>query len=248
MPMHRQSAFSLLELLIAMIAIVVLLSVLLPGLSAARDASHRDVCANNQRRIAIGWFGYIEDHNDRLPLVLTTPWQYGGCRFNVATNEPRLDVDRPLTAYLPMNLADPSQRPSMFFCPADTGIRGTSPEVGTSGRTAFRAYGTSYRANHSLLNARTAGLDSIDRAISRSEILTSPARLVLMGDATWHETWAETGRTADWHGVGESNLLFMDGSVRYRHVKPRSAGAGPVSFEPQFMPKDIFDFDFAPTR
>ena len=136
----------------------------------------------------------------------------------------------------------------MFFCPADDGIHGDSPEIGTAGRTAYRAYGTSYRANHHLLNARTAGVDSLDRAISRSEIVTSPARLVLMGDANWHETWAETGRHADWHGGNQSNLLFMDGSVRFRTIKPRSLGAGPISFEPQFMPKDVFEYDFEPTR
>jgi prepilin-type processing-associated H-X9-DG protein len=55
-----------------------------------------------------------------------------------------------------------------------------------------------------------------------------------MGDPVWYERAEETGRSADWHGVaGAGNLLFMDGSVRFQPVRPRTV-AGPIVFDPQF--------------
>lgn len=251
---NRHAAFSIVEVVVALLAIGILLAVLLPGLSAARSASYREVCADNQRLLGEAWFAYMTDHNDTLPMILSTPgWQYGGCRFSVATGEHWLDPARPLNQYVSRVASDVEDHRTLFHCPADRGIRGgaasnLASDIGTGDRTAFRAFGTSYRANHWLMSARAAGLmEPEDRPLARSEILSSPARLVLLGDPTWYESYMQTGRTADWHGKpGHCNLLFMDGSVRYRTVNARGMQS-PITFEPELFPEDLRDI-YGPAR
>ena len=85
--------------------------------------------------------------------------------------------------------ADPNHRPrpnrgtldapavDVFACPADRGITDVYGEVGTGRRTAYQSFGTSFRANALLLDARQAGLATERRGVRQSEITTPPARL-----------------------------------------------------------------------
>jgi prepilin-type processing-associated H-X9-DG protein len=173
------------------------------------------------------------------------------------------DPNRPLNVYLPLTRTH-EHADVVCCCPADRGITDSTEGLGTGSRTAFRSFGTSYRANSALLRGqgsptRTTGgaLPSLDIAhpqavrapqqvgigetsgqshggVVRSAILTAPSRMLVMGDPVWYERAEETGRSADWHGVaGAGNMLFMDGSVRFQPVRPRTV-AGPIVFDPQF--------------
>ena len=54
------------ELLVVMAIIAVLVSVLLPALSAARQYAAGSVCLNNQKQLSIAWFTYQDDNEGRL--------------------------------------------------------------------------------------------------------------------------------------------------------------------------------------
>jgi prepilin-type N-terminal cleavage/methylation domain-containing protein len=66
---NRTKAFTLIELLVSTAIIAILVSILLPGLSAARDASKRIACRNNLRNIWTGIFTYTLEYKDRLPFM-----------------------------------------------------------------------------------------------------------------------------------------------------------------------------------
>jgi prepilin-type N-terminal cleavage/methylation domain-containing protein len=69
--MKRKKGFTLIELLVVIAIIALLMAILLPVLSKARESAKRTVCANNVKQIAVAMFAYIGDNGDSLPF-------YGG--------------------------------------------------------------------------------------------------------------------------------------------------------------------------
>lgn len=259
--------FTILELGISLLLVAVLLAVLVPTLSTARQTAHREQCADHQWQIGAAWQAYLAEHNGEFPFIADQPgWMYAGMRFSSADGLAFPDPMRPLNAYLPLPRTKEYEN-VVCCCPADRGITDPTEGLGTGSRTAFRSFGTSYRANSALLggansmrNASAGALPSIDIArshaihghppatpdgssgeftggaegVARSSIVTSPYRMLVMGDPVWYERAEDTGRSANWHGVaGAGNLLFLDGSVRFLSVRPRKV-VGPIVFDPQF--------------
>ena len=180
----------------------------------------------NQRLLNHAWQNYLHGNDERFPALLVQPsWMYGGVRFSRLDGAPFLDYDRPLNRYLPINRLAGSGE-ILFECPADRGITDEQGKVGTGRRTAFEAFGTSYRANAKLLAGSAGG------GLLRDRITTSASRLVVMGDPVWYEVREQTGRLASWHGMtAAGNLLFLDGSVRFLVINPKST-IGPAVFDP----------------
>lgn len=234
---------TLLEMALSLLLIAVLLSILLPALSSARAGSFRDRCQANQRQIGQGWFLYLQEHDQKFPTVPIQPgWYYGGMRFSAVNDAGFPDFDRPLTRYCQQHRTNNSDE-VVWCCPSDRGITASLSGIGTGRRTAFRSYGTSYRANSALLwfqpnnddddaPGDLAGAEAEPRGMYRSEITTASSRLVLMGDPVWYEVAESTGLHADWHGEPNAgNLLFLDGAVRFMTVQPREV-VGPILFDP----------------
>lgn len=222
-----RGGFTLLELLISLSAVSVLLALLLPALSSARVSSRRVVCAANQRQIGEAWSAYLDGSGGRFPVLYTQPgWDYGGVRFSSIDGSAFLDFNRPLNRYLTGSRPGvPGEQ--LYLCPADRGITDEHSEIGTGRRSAYQAFGTSYRANARLLEPRAG-----EPALLRDAITTAPSRLVVMGDPVWYESLADTGRRAEWHGRPRAgNLLFLDGSVRFLTIEPQPA-VGPAVFDP----------------
>jgi prepilin-type N-terminal cleavage/methylation domain-containing protein/prepilin-type processing-associated H-X9-DG protein len=227
MPSPRHG-FTMLELLVSLAVVSVLLAILLPALATARVTNHRSLCAGNQRLIGEAWEAHLEANDDRYPIVRVQPgWRYAGVRFSSVHGDPFLDYDRPLTRYLPMSRLQ-GQAESVFACPADRGITDAHGEAGTGRRSAYEAFGTSYRANSELLLPRA----ETSEALARGEITTAPSRLLVIGDPIWHEVLESTGLLASWHGAPDAgNMLFLDGSVRFVTMRPRPE-VGPAVVDP----------------
>lgn len=216
--------------------VLALISIAVPALSSARRHAHRDRCADNLARLGNIWHGYLADHDDEFPyLPIQGAWRYGGARVSSVSGEPFLDPQRPLTPFV----GGGRSSVRLFHCPADTGIQGELPGTGTGRRSAFEAFGTSYRGNDILFDARRAGAGDVYRGVRIAELLTVPTRLVVLGTPNWFEVREATGRSADWHGEpGWANLLFLDGSVKYSHILPKSR-PGPAVFDARLRTPDM---------
>ena len=68
-PRATPAAFTLIELLVVVAIIAVLASLLLPALASARVAAKRAGCVSNERQLYLAWQTYIDDADDRLPLM-----------------------------------------------------------------------------------------------------------------------------------------------------------------------------------
>ncbi len=63
----KETGFTLIELLVVISIIALLLSILLPALSKAKEQAIKIRCASSLRQIAIATFTYAVDNNDKLP-------------------------------------------------------------------------------------------------------------------------------------------------------------------------------------
>ena len=66
MRQKRNNAFTLIELLVVIAIIAILMAVLMPALSRAREQGKRAVCMSNIKQLNFGWLLYSHDNDDRL--------------------------------------------------------------------------------------------------------------------------------------------------------------------------------------
>jgi len=62
-----KKAFTLIELLVVVAIIAVLVAILLPAVSRARDNARRAMCKNNQRQIGMAWRMYGDENHEQGP-------------------------------------------------------------------------------------------------------------------------------------------------------------------------------------
>lgn len=60
-------AFSLIDVLVTMAVVALLIGVMLPGLSQARETTRRIVCASNVRQLGLGVAMYADNSQNRIP-------------------------------------------------------------------------------------------------------------------------------------------------------------------------------------
>jgi prepilin-type N-terminal cleavage/methylation domain-containing protein/prepilin-type processing-associated H-X9-DG protein len=63
---NRLRAFTLVELLVVIAILALLMGVLLPALSRAREQGKRSVCLNYQRQLTSAWMMYADDNGDKI--------------------------------------------------------------------------------------------------------------------------------------------------------------------------------------
>ena len=64
--MSRKKGFTLIELLVVIAIIALLMAILMPALSKAKEQGKRAVCQNNLRELFLAWGLYSDDNDDHL--------------------------------------------------------------------------------------------------------------------------------------------------------------------------------------
>lgn len=175
-------AFTLIELLVVIAIIALLISILLPALSRAREQGKVASCMSNLRQITIGTTQYIVDQEgtpDPYPpwywlpsptgfpsFLIRTPWIFAGVKApNPVPWDSGIDADstvypaeiRPVNRYIiPGGLAAGDESNNPFKCPSDRTHR--TSIIGTPPVSTDKDYKTSYEVNGNsyTLNTRWA--------------------------------------------------------------------------------------------
>lgn len=182
---RKLGAFTLIELLVVISIIAVLAALLLPALGRAKESAKGAACLSNLRQIGIALQTYVQDNNNRMPVMR--------------------DKALPATNTIPDNVTNALPAPDQVLsnhlgnvrvlrCPSD--------------RAVFEATGSSYSWN-SLLNGQNA-----DRLVVMG-MEFSPHQVPIMFDKEKFHAARGAGRGqnflfADGH---IKNLLTLEGSI-----------------------------------
>ncbi len=71
--MNKRYAFTLIELLVVISIVALLIAILLPALSSARETAKTAICKTNLRSLGTAITFYANDHDDRLPPGFSYP-------------------------------------------------------------------------------------------------------------------------------------------------------------------------------
>jgi len=101
--------FTLLELLVVVAVVAVLISIMLPFLSNAREASRKAVCLAHLKQTGVGVFAYAIVNDDWAPAVMEP----------LGTRAPRTLLSRPgRSVNLGLMIDSEVETPNIFFCPS----------------------------------------------------------------------------------------------------------------------------------
>src|SRR5439155_10924281 len=112
---RKRAAFTLVELLVVIGIIAVLISILLPTLSKARQQANRAACLSNLRQIAQMMNIYAAENKQQIPLGCNSDSYQGS--YNVAILS-GTEVRWP--TWGPLYRANLLKEPRYLYCPSET--------------------------------------------------------------------------------------------------------------------------------
>ena len=62
----KTRAFTLIELLVVIAIIAILMAIVMPALSLAKQKAATTVCLSNTKNLALGWYMYMGDNDGRI--------------------------------------------------------------------------------------------------------------------------------------------------------------------------------------
>ncbi len=194
----KKKGFTLVELLVVISIIALLLSILMPSLSKAREQAKAVICKSNQKQFSIAWFTYASSNSEDIPHVFKD-WQTGWEKYTWYM------LLGPYTGLDEGELIDKTRCNSKS--PVDENrLRKLSMKQDNSDPKKSVYW---IGMNHLL----EAGLDKKIKVMS----LKRPSNLVVLTDSLWSmytKNWGSTGSATYRHqGNTSSNFTFADGHV-----------------------------------
>lgn len=218
-----KSGFTLIELLVVIAIIALLLAVLLPALTKAKELGKRVVCGANLRQISLAWRTYLDDNDGKFYQgtndVNITYGGWEGIEYSF------LNISRVLNPFLGLpEIVESEEGAKVFKCPADMGGFMNKP------LPYFSYKGTSYIMNSLLVGQGRIGTQpspelrtAINDRLKNLKIdrVDSHSQLVLMGDYGWlNQSQPTVPRMGDWHGREYyHNMAFLDGHVDFLRIR-----------------------------
>jgi prepilin-type N-terminal cleavage/methylation domain-containing protein/prepilin-type processing-associated H-X9-DG protein len=211
---RTQRGFTLIELLVVVAILALLMSVLLPTLSRARQQGKAATCLANQRTLMQATFLYYQTHGDRLPSAGLT---HGG----QANDEER--------SWTHQMVADFGGQMDVLRCSSDTSRFWNTPVNPSESSENWRYRQSSYATNGYTAYAVADGVP----VYNRMEIIPRPATTIFWVELVAEHVGASNYAAADhvhaeswWFGVprevareqvdlarhlDKANYAFLDG-------------------------------------
>jgi len=203
--------FTLLELLVAIAVIGILLTVLMPSLSKAREKARIAVCMSNQKQIAYGLVTYSMANNSFLPHAYNFPTNYSW--------------DDSISEHLGLKWLDSEKSKNsnqinvpgweIFKCP--------------SNNVTFNEIRRSYAVNkyNPTTFRHTPGLMCDDVSINMAKI-TIPEKTLFVGEQwrIWNKVGSESEQNAGYH---YAKLKYEPASGWYAHLTCHGNGKANLS-------------------
>lgn len=249
-----RGAFTLVELLVVIGIIALLIAILLPSLSRARQSAQAVACASNLRQLGLAMVNYTTDHKGQLP--------YSFIDRGTVPSKNRVSWDDCLNRYLGGTFTDaqilddrPTVGPAVLACPTDPIERGLTPlgqrtrSYSTSGGFVFGSFSSlSVNFYGAFMRAPIPGGPALGpsdplpagfRSFKLTELRPSaevfllveqPAVQNILGHITLADCRSVTAQYAEvpaYHGA-KFNYLYADGHVQ--GLKPESTvGTGTLA-------------------
>ena len=190
--------FTLIELLVVVAIIGILVSMLLPSLHKAREASYRAVCLSNLKQIGVAYTLYADGNNEYY--VKHSGW---GTSIGRESGNTAGNGVRPINQY--------TDTSSIAKCPSDKG----DPLWGHDG--SYDYIGSSYQETNS--HQITWGVDYLTGGSPRRANYFDESSLKFVtGDFPNHQNRSWSNSQSRWHGNWNSrrlNMLFLDSHAKF---------------------------------